>query len=94
MNWLVRVVSALTRLSSRSHLLATVSGRFPRLWLFAALAAPLHIPTVWLGFAAVALLGMGLVAAPRRIAWRRIVVRHRTTSSPSYTAVAEVPCCS
>lgn len=59
--WVVRILSVLTGYSPVRHLTATAVGRFPRLWVIAALGRPLGIPTSWLiGIALVSML-TGLV---------------------------------
>jgi len=91
--WLVRVLSALTRYPVRRHLAATAIGRFPRLWFFAAIATPLGIPTPWLVFASVAVLGVMVLVAGARLVRRRSPPR--TVAGPvPLTPSAEVPCCS
>ena len=51
--WPVRIVSPLAGYAVRRHLSATLLGRFPRLWFFAALGASLHVdPRVLLGISA------------------------------------------
>lgn len=46
--WVARMLSALSGYSVPRHLAATALGRFPRLWLIAAIGQPLGIPTSWL----------------------------------------------
>jgi uncharacterized membrane protein YdjX (TVP38/TMEM64 family) len=91
--WLVRVLSALTRYSVRRHLVATAVGRFPRLWFFAAIAAPLGIPTSWLALASGGILGVLALITGYRLVRRGLRPRRPAppvASSPS----PEVSCCS
>ncbi len=51
--WPVRILSPLAGYAVGRHLTATLLGRFPRLWFFAALGASLHVdPRVLLGISA------------------------------------------
>ncbi len=68
--WPVRIVSPLAGYAVSRHLTATLLGRFPRLWFFAALGASLHVdPKVLLGISA-AVAGSALVL----ILFRRAMV--------------------
>jgi uncharacterized membrane protein YdjX (TVP38/TMEM64 family) len=78
--WLARALSALTRYPVGRYLWATAIGRFPRLWLFAALGA-LPIPTIWLVLAT----GMSVVLAGGFVALR--AVRHRRPSGAAFTGI-------
>ncbi len=83
--WVARMLSALSGYSVPRHLAATALGRFPRLWLIAAIGQPLGIPTSWLvgltvGSLVLAAAGWGL-ARLRRSPLRSAVIRdHRRTN--------------
>ncbi|MFB3112590.1 MAG: hypothetical protein ACE10G_11200 [Gemmatimonadales bacterium] len=75
--WPVRIVSPLAGYAVRRHLSATLLGRFPRLWFFAALGASLHVdPRVLLGISA-AFMGSALILILFRRALPAAVGRNR-----------------
>ena len=81
--WPVRIMSPLAGYAVRRHLVATLLGRFPRLWFFAALGASLHVdPRVLLGISA-AIAGSALMLILFRratlVAVGRIRVAERST---------------
>ncbi len=75
--WPVRILSPLAGYAVRRHLSATLLGRFPRLWFFAALGASLHVdPRVLLGISA-AVVGSALILILFRRAMLVVVGRNR-----------------
>ncbi len=75
--WPVRIVSPLAGYAVRRHLSATLLGRFPRLWFFAALGASLQVdPRVLLGIS-VSLAGSALMLILFRRAMLAAVGRNR-----------------
>jgi len=92
--WLARVLSALTRYSVPRHLAATALGRFPRLWFFAAIAAPLRIPTPWLALATASVVVVAVLMAVIRFVRQRLELRRATRPATLVGPSPEIPCCS
>lgn len=92
--WLVRVLSALTRYPVRRHLTGTALGRFPRLWLFAAIAAPLRISTSWLALATLAIAVVIAFLSVGRLVRRRMALRRTTHPATLLSPSPEIACCS
>lgn len=65
--WPVRVLSPMAGYPEKDHLLATLLGRFPRLWFFAALGLWWEVPDRWL----VGVAAAGIVIGVSAWAWRR-----------------------
>ncbi|MDP2496634.1 MAG: VTT domain-containing protein [Candidatus Palauibacterales bacterium] len=65
--WPVRILAAVAGYDVRRHLLATLLGRLPRLWFFAALGLWWDIPDSWLVWAT----GGGIAVGVTIWAWRR-----------------------
>ena len=93
--WSVRILGPLAEYPVHRYLLATLLGRFPRLWFFAALGA-VPIPTAWLVSVTVGAVLVALLAffgRPIPAAIRRALVRHAgSPSKPIPTHTSEVPC--
>lgn len=65
--WPVRILAAVAGYPVKRHLTATLLGRFPRLWFFAALGTWWDVPDRWLVWATVAGIAVGVTVW----VWRR-----------------------
>lgn len=77
--WVVRLLAPLARYPVRRYLVATLLGRFPRLWFFAALGA-LPIPTTWMVAVTLAAIAIALLAFLGRPALSALARRFRRHS--------------
>ena len=88
-----RTIAAVARYPVRRYVLADTIGRFPKIWIAAALGARLHIPA---GLLVGTAIGSGLVAACvllcRRKAGRREGGRTRKQGIPESTEGHGMPC--